>query len=215
MTTGHAVLTFTIAAALLTITPGLDTALVLRTAAVEGRRRAVLTGAGICCGLFTWAIAVSVGLAALISVSRVAYDVLRFAGAFYLIYLGAKIFFRRSVSIADGTSDLPRTSDGSTARTPNWLGRGFLTNMLNPKVGVFYMTFLPQFIPTGAHVASFSLLLASIHVTEGIVWFAILIMATGALSSWLRRPRIARSIDRLTGTVLIGFGIALVLEKSR
>lgn len=215
MTTGHAILTFTIAAALLTITPGLDTALVLRTAAVEGRRRAVFASAGICCGLFTWAIAVSVGLAALISVSRIGYDVLRFAGAFYLIYLGVKIFFRRHLTIADQRSTASRPSDEVSTISPNWLGRGFLTNMLNPKVGVFYMTFLPQFIPAGAHVASFSLLLASIHVTEGLVWFAILITATGALSSWFRRPPVARSIDRITGTVLIGFGIALVFEKSR
>ncbi|HTU35338.1 MAG TPA: LysE family translocator [Candidatus Acidoferrum sp.] len=215
MSTGHAILTFTIAAALLTITPGLDTALVLRTAAVEGRRRAVFAGVGICCGLFTWALAVSVGLATLISVSRLGYNVLRFAGAFYLIYLGAKIFFRRHVTVTNESSLQLRRSNGSSIRTPNWLGRGFLTNILNPKVGVFYMTFLPQFIPAGAHVASFSLLLASIHVTEGVVWFSILIMASGALSSWLRRPQVAQSIDRFTGTVLIGFGIALVFEQSR
>lgn len=215
MTTAHAILTFTLAAALLTITPGLDTALVLRTAAVEGSRRAILAGAGICCGLFTWALAVSLGLGALIAVSRIAYDVLRFLGAFYLIYLGAKIFFRAHAGIGNETSFASPASRDSARSSPNWLASGFLTNILNPKVGIFYVTFLPQFIPAGAHVASFSIFLASIHVVEGILWFAILISATRVVSDWLRRPRVARAIDRVTGTVFVGFGLALVFEKSR
>jgi threonine/homoserine/homoserine lactone efflux protein len=82
-------------------------------------------------------------------------------------------------------------------------------------VGVFYVTFLPQFIPAGVGVTSFSLLLASIHVAEGIVWFILLISATSLLSQWLRRPRVAKMIDRVTGTVLVGFGVALALERSR
>lgn len=213
MNTAHAILAFAIAAGLLTITPGLDTALVLRTAAVEGRRRAILASAGICCGLLGWALTTSIGLAALLGVSRVAYDVLRFAGAFYLIYLGVKVFFRNHPeAVEPGSARLPAPAHSAS---PNWFGRGFLTNMLNPKVGVFYMTFLPQFIPNGARVASFSFLLASIHITEGIVWFAILISATRALSDWFRRPMVARSIDRVTGIVLAGFGLALVFEKSR
>jgi threonine/homoserine/homoserine lactone efflux protein len=215
MTPQHAILTFTIAAALLTITPGLDTALVLRTAAVEGSRRAVLAGTGICCGLFSWALVVSLGLGALISVSRIAYDVLRFLGAFYLIYLGAKIFLRAHTGIGAENSFGSRAPGNSPVSAPNWLARGFFTNILNPKVGVFYVTFLPQFIPAGARVASFSIFLASIHVTEGILWFAILISATRAISTWLRRPRVARVIDRVTGTVFVGFGLALVLEKPR
>jgi threonine/homoserine/homoserine lactone efflux protein len=213
----HALIAFTVAAALLTITPGLDTALVLRTAAVEGSRRAALAGAGICCGLFGWALAVSVGLGALLAISRLAYDILRIVGACYLIYLGARIFFRRSGTLLDGTAETPRARQNysSNASAPRWFARGFLTNVLNPKVGVFYVTFLPQFIPAGVGVTSFSLLLASIHVAEGIVWFILLISATSLFSQWLRRPRVAKAIDRVTGTVLIGFGVVLALEKSR
>jgi threonine/homoserine/homoserine lactone efflux protein len=217
MSVSHALIAFAIAAALLTITPGLDTALVLRTAAVEGSRRAALAAAGICCGLFGWALAVSVGLGALLSVSRLAYDVLRIAGAGYLVYLGARIFFRRSGTILEGTPGASAASQNSSANAsaPRWFARGFLTNILNPKVGVFYVTFLPQFIPAGVGVTSFSLLLASIHVAEGIVWFILLISATSLFSQWLRRPRVAKAIDRVTGTVLIGFGVVLALEKSR
>jgi threonine/homoserine/homoserine lactone efflux protein len=216
MTVGHAWLAFSIAAALLTITPGLDTALVLRTAAVEGKQRAILAGAGICCGLFAWALAVSAGLGALLTVSRIAYNTLRFAGACYLIYLGARIFLRRQPRTHDSDSAVQASaaSGNASAEAPNWFGLGFLTNILNPKVGVFYVTFLPQFIPGGVHVTSFSMLLASIHVIEGILWFAVLISATELLSGWLGRPRVAKTLDRVTGSVLIGFGLALAFEKN-
>lgn len=217
MTVGHALLAFSIAAALLTITPGLDTALVLRTAAVEGSRRAALAAVGICCGLISWALAVSIGLGALLAVSRLAYDVLRIAGACYLIYLGAKIFFRRSKALIDAPANGENESLAVDSKTsaPRWFARGFLTNILNPKVGVFYVTFLPQFIPAGVGVTSFSLLLASIHAAEGLVWFVLLISATRLFSEWLRRPGVAKSIDRVTGAVLVGFGVVLALEKSR
>lgn len=217
MTVSHALFAFAIAAALLTIAPGLDTALVLRTAAVEGSRRASLAGAGICCGLFGWALAVSIGLGALLSVSRFAYDALRIMGACYLVYLGAKIFFRKSSALVDsrvdtlGHANLTRSADS----VPRWFARGFLCNILNPKVGVFYLTFLPQFIPTGVGVTSFSLLLASIHVVEGVLWFILLISATSIFSRWLRQPKIAKGIDRLTGVAFVAFGLALVFEKSR
>lgn len=212
MTVGHALIAFSVAAALLTITPGLDTALVLRTAAVEGPRRAMLAGTGICSGLLIWALAVSVGLGALLAVSRLAYDVLRIIGACYLIYLGAKIFLRKSAALLDSPSEPTRQRTDSAA-APRWFIRGLFTNLLNPKVGVFYVTFLPQFIPTSVSVTSFSLLLASIHVAEGILWFVLLISATSLFSEWLRRPHMAKAIDRITGTVLVGFGLALALEK--
>ena len=216
MSVGHALFAFSIAAALLTIAPGLDTALVLRTAAVEGSRRAMLAGAGICCGLFAWALAVSVGLGALLAISHFAFRVLRIAGACYLIYLGAKIFLRKSAALIDAPTEGIEQSKTTTsnAGAPRWFARGFLTNILNPKVGVFYVTFLPQFIPAGVGVTWFSLLLASIHVAEGILWFILLISATSVFSKWLRRPRVAKMIDHVTGTVLVGFGVALALEKS-
>ncbi|HEV2287926.1 MAG TPA: LysE family translocator [Candidatus Acidoferrales bacterium] len=217
MTVPHALIAFAIAAALLTITPGLDTALVLRTAAVEGPRRAWLAGTGICSGLFGWALAVSVGLGALLAVSHLAYNALRIVGACYLIYLGGKIFFRKSAALAE-TERLASAEVAAAASSESaarWFARGFLCNILNPKVGVFYVTFLPQFIPAGVGVTSFILLLASIHVAEGLLWFVVLISATNLLSSWLRRPRVAKAIDRVTGAVLVGFGLALALEKSR
>jgi threonine/homoserine/homoserine lactone efflux protein len=217
LTIYHALLAFTLAAGLLTITPGLDTALVLRTAAVEGSRRAVLAGVGICCGLLIWGLTVSFGLGTLLAASQVAYKTLRISGACYLIFLGTKMLLRKyqPAAVVDETPS-PQVFAGPVSPSASrWFVRGMLTNLLNPKVGVFYVTFLPQFIPAGVSVISFSMLLAAIHATEGMLWFLVLILATRPLSRWLRRPSVAKTLDRATGTVLVGFGLGLVLDRQR
>ncbi len=217
LTTYDTLLAFSLAAGLLTITPGLDTALVLRTAAVEGPRRAILAAAGISFGLLTWGLAASVGLAALLAASQVAYRALRLVGAGYLIFLGVKMLLRRRLpaSAMNDPASPPVPPNQVNASAPRWFFRGLLTNLLNPKVGVFYVTFLPQFIPAGFSVIRFSMLLAAIHATEGILWFTLLTLATRPLSHWLRRPRVTRTLDQAAGTVLVGFGLALVLDDRR
>jgi RhtB (resistance to homoserine/threonine) family protein len=209
VTPGHALLTFALAAGLLTIAPGLDTALVLRTAAVEGSKRAMLAACGICLGCLTWGLAAALGIGALLAVSHTAYNVLRIAGAFYLIYLGIGMLFRRHGNIQPIAEEEKSPSGRRTA----WFVRGYLTNLLNPKVGVFYVTFLPQFIPAGVPVVSFSMLLAAIHACEGIIWLAAISYAVRFFSVWFRRPRVTKSIDRVTGTVLAGFGLELLFER--
>jgi threonine/homoserine/homoserine lactone efflux protein len=217
LTTYHALLAFTLAAGLLTITPGLDTALVLRTAAVEGPRRAMLAGVGISCGCLTWGLAASVGLGTLLAVSHVAYGILHIAGACYLIFLGAKLLLRKhpSDSAKDDTLSQAVSETAVGASAPRWFIRGLLTNLLNPKVGVFYVTFLPQFIPAGVSVTSFSMLLAAIHAAQGILWFSLLTLATRPISRWLRRPRVTRTLDRTTGAVLVAFGLGLAFDNRR
>ena len=214
MTIGQALLSFTLAAGLLTITPGLDTALVLRTAAVEGGKQAFLAGVGICFGCLLWGAVASFGLSALLAVSGLAYNVLRIVGAIYLGYLGIKLFIRafaRSSSHNRAESLLQKQEgDGSL-----WLRRGLLTNLLNPKIGVFYLSFLPQFIPPGVQVWSFSILLASIHAAEGLLWFLLLTNATKFFSSWLRRRRVVMAFDSAMGAVFIGFGLKLVFDRAR
>ena len=201
-------LAFAVAAGFLTVTPGLDTALVLRTAAVEGVAQARLALAGICMGLFVWGAATSLGLTALIAVSTLAYSVLRVAGAIYLVNLGVRMWVREhSFDVAAAG---PTAVESGAHR---WLWRGLLTNLLNPKVGVFYVTLLPQFIPRGASVIGYSLLFTSIHVAEGVLWLTILTMAVRPLRSWLSRRAVVRALDCGTGTVLIGCGVALALER--
>ena len=208
MTPGAALLAFTATAALLTITPGLDTALVLRTAAAEGPRRALLAAAGIALGCLAWGLLVGAGLGALLATSRLAYDVLRWAGALYLLTLGVKL-----IGAPRRTLDLAVPDEAAIAPgQPNWLLRGFLTNMLNPKIGVFYVSFLPQFIPSGSSVLGWSVLLASIHNALGLAWFGALIAATRPLLGVLRKPAVMSWLDRLTGMLFIGFGLKLAVS---
>lgn len=206
MTPLAALLAFTATAALLTVTPGLDTALVLRTAAAEGPRRAMLAAVGIALGCLGWGLLVGLGLGALLAASQLAYEALRWAGALYLFYLGIKLIRspRRSLDLPEGETE--------THAQPNWLLRGFLTNMLNPKVGVFYVSFLPQFIPAGSSVLGWSVLLASIHNVLGLIWFGALVAATRPLLGALRRPGVMLWLDRLTGGLFVAFGLKLALD---
>jgi threonine/homoserine/homoserine lactone efflux protein len=196
-------LAFVAAAGLFTVTPGLDTALVLRTAAVGGPRRAALAGVGIVTGCFGWATLVALGLGALLAASQLAYTILRWVGAAYLIYMGYKLL--RS----------PRTyfaADAQSGNGNNSFVTGLLTNLLNPKVGVFYVSFLPQFVPGGVSVPPYLLLLAAIHAVLSLIWFACLILATRPITRFLRRPEVVRGCDRLTGGVFVAFGVGLALE---
>ena len=213
MTIEQALLSFTVTAGLLTITPGLDTALVLRTAAVEGRKQAMLAGMGICFGCLLWGVAASFGLSALLAVSGFAYNVLRIVGAIYLGYLGIKLLIRAFASTSSNSGAEPEeyaSKDGSL-----WFKRGLLTNLLNPKVGVFYLSFLPQFIPAGVQVWSFSILLALIHATEGLLWFLVLSNATELLSGWLKQRSVIMALEGAMGAIFIGFGLKLAFDKAR
>lgn len=204
-----ALLAFAGAAGLLTIVPGLDTLLVLRTATVEGPRRAMFAGLGICTGCLAWGILVSAGLGAVFAVSNLAYQIVRIAGAIYLVYLGIRLLLQREKpSVLDSAREIP-TSHGSL----RWFGRGLLTNLLNPKVGVFYVTFLPQFIPSHVNVIGFSVLLALIHDVEGVLWFATLIFVTRPIARWLRQPKTTTVLNRITGSVFILFGARLAFER--
>jgi threonine/homoserine/homoserine lactone efflux protein len=207
MTVAGALIAFTAAAGLLTITPGLDTALVLRTAAVEGPRRAALAGLGIVLGCLAWGGAVALGLGALLTASRLAFDVLKWAGAAYLVWLGLKLILRPRQSF-ELAAAAPKPASGGA-----WLRRGLLTNLLNPKVGVFYVSFLPQFLPAGVPAAPFIFLLAAIHAALGIAWFAGLIGATRPIAGALQKAAVVRWLDRLTGGVFLGFGVRLALER--
>ncbi len=212
MTATAALLAFTLAAAILTVTPGMDTALVLRTAAVEGGRRALMAGLGIAAGCLAWGVVAAFGLGSLLLVSTLAYDALRICAALYLFYLGVKLLWgaRRG---KHATPDSAPPAPAAAASAGGWFMRGCLTNALNPKIGIFYITFLPQFIPAGADVLRFSLLLAGIHAMLGIVWFGVLVAATRPLARWLSRPAVMRGLDRMTGAVFIAFGLKLALEK--
>jgi threonine/homoserine/homoserine lactone efflux protein len=201
---------FAIVAALLTILPGLDSTLILRSALTQSKRHAYATALGIASGTFAWGAAAALGAAALLAASEIAFMILKIMGALYLAYLGVSM-------IAQTLRRKPIEREDAAAKPTGTLvaafGRGAITNLLNPKVGVFYIALIPQFIPGGAPPLGMGLLLALVHVVESLIWFTAIIFAAHYAKRWLQSPRVSRWIDRVTGGMLVGFGAALLLES--
>ena len=200
------VLAFAFAGMLVVVTPGLDTALVLRTVAAEGPRAAAAAAIGICTGCLAWGLAASAGLGALLAASNALYTALRVAGAAYLLYLGVRMIIRPRRRMDESAEHRDRGG---------WFTRGLLTNLLNPKVGAFYVTFLPQFVPPTGNVAAYSTLFTAIHAVEGLLSFAALITASRPLRRLLAKPRVLAAIDRVAGALFIAFGARLALQGQR
>jgi threonine/homoserine/homoserine lactone efflux protein len=200
-----AVAAFAAFAALLTITPGVDTALVIRTSLVGGPRAGRVTALGICTGVVLWGGASALGLSALVTASERAYDVVRIAGACYLVWLGAKALWGRKVG-GDEPPAGARSSHGA-------FRAGVLSNLLNPKIAAFYVSVLPQFVPDGAPVLATSMLLACVHALQGVVWLFLVASLVGWLGVRLQRPRVKRRLEQLTGLVLLGLGVRLAFER--
>lgn len=159
----------------------------------------------------TWGLIVSIGLGALLLASQVAYKCIRIAGAGYLIFMGCEMLLRSMRG--KGYDAGPALPSSSTSRTQSWFLRGMMTNIFNPKVGAFYVTFFPQFIPAHVNVTLFSMMLAAIHAGEAVVWFTALSIATRGLAQVLAKPRVKRGLDAITGALLLGFGGLLLLER--
>ncbi|MFG3113643.1 LysE family translocator [Streptomyces sp. NPDC048197] len=216
---------FTLVAALLTISPGPDFAVVLRTALGSGRRAALCSALGVAAGCFVWGLAGAVGLTAMLAASRTAYDVLRVAGALYLMWLGIQALrsARRIRTAGAPEAEVPAagreaSGDGGGAPpvTPLRAFRtGLLTNVLNPKVGVVYMSLLPQFIPHGAPVIATTLLLVAVHAALGVLWLGGVAFAVHRARAVFQRPRIRRRLDQATGGVLLALGAAVGFETAR
>jgi threonine/homoserine/homoserine lactone efflux protein len=213
MGTATAFWSFAVVVGLLTLTPGLDTALILRTAALGRRREAWGVVLGIQTGTLLWGTLSSLGVTALLAASHAAYDAVRLVGAAYLLWLGA-LMVRNSLRRRQGAAELRAVEDERTGRTTGLLSgwrRGALTNLLNPKMGVFYVAVLPQFIPASTPHLLMGVALTCVHVVEGLVWSSIMVAFAQVLRGWLRRPVAQRVLDRITGTVIVGFGVKLAI----
>ncbi len=213
MTFTQAVLSYAAVAGLLTLVPGIDTSIVLRAGLTRRRAAAFATAAGVCTGALAWGAAAAVGASALLAASDLAYRALTLAGAVYMAWLGASLIWK-TIS-RKGSAGLHLAADPAPIIAGSLVGawlKGAATNLLNPKVGVFYIAAIPQFIPAGMSPAAMGLLLAAVHGVMAMGWFTLIIIGTGFASKWLRSPRSISVIDRITGTVLIGFGARLALE---
>lgn len=205
------VLSFAVVAGLLTVVPGMDTALVLRSAVVCGPRQAFATALGIGSGSLIWGAGAAVGVSALLTASALAFAGLKIVGAVYLVWLGVHLLRNafRAAETADtgGISMAPPESAWRSWR------RGAVTNLVNLKIGAFYLAVLPQFIPAGASPLLMGLLLALVHDIEDMLWFSALILGATRLRGLLRRRSAQRAVDGATGAVLVGFGMKLGLPR--
>lgn len=215
MTILQALVAFAGVAALLTIVPGVDTALTLRAGLADGARAGVVTGLGVCCGVLVWGVAGALGVSALLQYAAAALTAIRLAGAAYLLWLAAK--FLRSALRGSAASAVAAAGAERASAVPLWTHwrRGFLCNVLNPKVGVFYLAVLPQFLVPGVPPAAMGVSLALVHAAEGLIWTLFLVGFTGLAGRWLRSPAAQRTVDGVTGTVLGAFGVAVAAEALR
>jgi threonine/homoserine/homoserine lactone efflux protein len=204
----RSVVAFSVLAALLTVAPGPDFVLVVRTAIGYDRRRAIAASLGICSGLFVWAVVSAAGITAVLAASKAAFTAVRLAGAAYLAWLGIDAI--RHAGRAD--------REDATPRFRTWwhaFRTGLINNVLNPKVGVFYVTVVPNFVPRSAPVLPMSLLLASIHVVMGVVWLVFVALLVERARRFVTSRRTRRRLERTTGVALLGFGAAVAIDAAR
>jgi len=193
----------------LTVAPGPDTFLVIANTSAGGFRRGFATVLGIVSGGACYVLLVACGLVRLLAWSPAVFFTVKLAGACYLLYLGwgaLRGALRRTIATATPPPPAP------SARA-SYL-QGLLTNALNPKIAVFYLAFLPQFLSPGDPVVLKSALLIGIHYLEGLVWLSLLAFSVGRLGKWLARPRVRRTLDALLGTAMIGFGLKLAADQA-
>lgn len=195
---------YLIAITLLTITPGLDTTLIIRTATLEGKAKAFQAALGINLGCIVWGVIVACGLGALLMTSDLAFNILKWMGAIYLAWLGLNLILKPR-------SQLTGLNDSTT--TQNWFIKGFWGNLLNPKVGIFYISFLPQFIPQSSSPIIWTMGLVMIHVVIGLFWSIFLIVAMQSISAYLKQPKFIQYMDRITGSVFLLFALKLAFSK--
>ncbi|MGI8816330.1 MAG: LysE family translocator [Pseudonocardia sp.] len=194
------------------MSPGPDSLLVSRNVFRGGRRGGLATAAGTVTGLAAWSVAAALGLSALLAASRVGYDAIRVVGGTYLVWLGLQSLCARAALIPRPQEGHPLDPVLHSARRA-YLS-GVASNLLNPKIGVFFVAFLPGFIPRDAPLAVTAGLFGGLFVIETGLWLVLLVWLVGRGSGWLSRREVRRWLDRITGVVLIGFGARLVSEAA-
>lgn len=196
-------------ALLLAITPGPDMATVTRNGLVYGRRGVLLTALGIGTALLGWTAAAAFGIAALLAASAMLFTVIKLAGAAYLAYLGIRsLLASRQPHPPSHLDDAPLAPAHRIYRT------GFLSAILNPKLGVFFVTLLPQFVRPGQPLLPRMLLLGVIFSLIGIAWLACYGLLLTRLRDVIDTPRVRAWMERVSGVVLVGFAARLALERA-
>lgn len=205
---GAHLLVFIGVAAIVIVIPGPDTAVVTKNVLVHGRRAAFGTSLGVSAGLSVWTLAAAVGVASVVRASAVAFTVLKLIGALYLVWLGFQAF--RAAGHTD--SSAPPTANRPAMSALGGFRQGFLSDLANPKIGIFFTSLLPQFVSPGHSVLLPFLALGAVFVLMTVLWLSAYCLIASRAAQTLQRPRVKAAMDRVTGTVLIALGLRLAIE---
>jgi RhtB (resistance to homoserine/threonine) family protein len=206
---GAHLLVFVGVAAVVIVVPGPDTAVVTKNVLVHGRRAAFGTSLGVGAGLSVWTIAAALGVASVLRASDLAFTVLKLVGALYLVWLGLQALRaarHAKSSAASATSSMPAMSAAGGFR------QGLLSDLANPKIGIFFTSLLPQFVDRGHSVLLPFLALGAVFVLMTVVWLSAYCLVAARAAETLQRPRVKAAMDRVTGVVLIALGLRLAIE---
>ncbi len=204
-------LLFIIMSICLIILPGPDTAMATKNTLVAGKVGGVKTVFGTCVALLIHTLAAVIGLSALIVKSALLFSIFKYVGALYLIYIGIKALLAVRNREGVNTNDVTISNDN---KHTSCFRQGFLTNLLNPKIAVFFLTFLPQFLNPNHNTFIQLLVMGLTYLILTVIWFAFYIFLIDKISAFMKKPKTQRYIQGLTGIVLIGFGIKLAFEKN-
>lgn len=201
---------FVLTGVLLNLTPGQDTMFILGRSLTGGFRAGVASALGIGVGSLFHTLAAAAGLSAILAASPAAFFMVRIAGALYLVYLGARLLLTKARQDSDLQVTLVKEGDAASS-----FRQGIVTNVLNPKVALFFLALLPQFIePDSAAKTLAFLTLGLTFVVTGTIWCLVLAVGAARLRQFFRgNPRLRASIDRVTGVLFIGLGIRLAAQR--
>ncbi|MFE0866113.1 LysE family translocator [Streptomyces rochei] len=193
--------------AVLTVVPGPDMAVVTKRAVSAGWQDGLRTVGGITAGLLVWGVLTVVGLAAVLAASATAYTVVKLAGAAYLVFLGIQALIHSRRGRAQTSDTLPAAPVGSPWRT------GLVSNIFNPKIAVFYTGLLPTLAPPGLSPHAGMALLVLIHAVLTAVWLGSYVLLLAKARAFFQKPSVRCAMDRITGVVLIGFGLKVAATQ--
>ncbi|TAL93637.1 MAG: LysE family translocator [Paraburkholderia sp.] len=203
---------FVVAVFLLNITPGPDTAYIVGRSVAQGRGAGLMSALGISAGCCVHSLACAFGLTALLAASATAFTVIKFVGAIYLIYLGARLIFAKpAAEPSDPAKTAPSRAPGAPKSLRQLFLQGFWTNVLNPKVVLFFVSFFPQFvIADSAHKTLAFLALGVVFVVMSMVWNSFVAWIAGSVTqSFSGKPGVKKWLDRGVGSAFVGLGIKL------
>ncbi|GAB3354963.1 LysE family translocator [Modestobacter lapidis] len=195
----------------LTLAPGPDMALVLRNGVRGGARVAWWTGLGCCAGIAVYAAASAIGLAAILAASATAFMVLKFVGTAYLVYLGVMTLWH-SRQQPEAAAAVTAPAPAPVVRRRAAFRQGLVSNLLNPKIALIFLTLIPQFVSPG-EPASTTGVLAAAFLGLAVLWWRLFSLAVGSLGRALSRERVRTAVERVTGAVLIGLGVRVALAN--